>query len=305
MLTSGDYAVRSDRAMLERAVIEERASQRVVTSIKPPAGWHYDDMLDTGRHLIVVFMPDELTKTSLPLVRRYTYTTGEASDLTTAAGLPRPGVPPVWKVSGATVAYSTRRGSDNCLAIADADTLRGRVVECAPRGHYLHVTDLNDTTVTYLRFRKGGCSQLFSRDLRSGRRTELPSVTRCQAFRGASLDGGVVWQEQDPATDIRELATLHARGPRGEQLPPDDRSAAGTLTTCNGWFYWNSQPRGEITETRRWRPGSRVEVVYRTPDDYTVTSAPTCAGRQLHLSRVNGAGADEQQLITANIPQPS
>lgn len=120
-----------------------------------------------------------------------------------------------------------------------------------PGGSTSTVTDLNDVAVTVLQLKKGACLELFAINLASADRTRFLSVEKCQAFRGATLRDGFVWQEQDPATDTRSLATVH--GSHASTVPAKTSNSWSSPTFRTADLAANTRSSRWSCSERRWR----------------------------------------------------
>lgn len=246
---------------------------------------------------------------------RYDLRTGAVTSFASVETLPQTWFPQPFDVEGGRVAYSGRVGGRGCLVVAELATLRGRPVYCsAATGWLPGLPQLAGGTLSVMdnQNSRPHCRHQLVVDVDGGRPTRAAERAPCTPFDGVATAGFTVHTELAPNASNYDRAALVAASRTGPLLPLG-LGAAGSLRVCRGWAYWHirfgSSTEDATEEIRRWRPGSTVQVVYRTPravnNGWVGTTRVSCHGGQLMLARAWTGGGPErgQQILTATAPE--
>jgi hypothetical protein len=233
---------------------------------------------------------------------------GSMTDLDPTTGVPAPGVPPTWSVSGGLLSYPIQRRNRNCVAVIRVATLRTALVDCAPREQYAGWPQVSEETLIYSQYSEApvpGCRRLVAVPLSGGPAEPLPATVECAPFSGVRGPGFTVWGESPPDTELRDVAEMYGLEDGGEVVHLG-QGTTNSQIVCAGWAYWVADSdlrKGDFTEIRRWRPGSHVEIVYLSPPGYPSTATPSCYDSLMTIQRSwTGGGEDHQQLVAATVP---
>lgn len=275
---------------------------RPVLRIAPEPGFVVDSTALSGRHVAWWLVEEGLAKT--PKVRGFLadLRTGRITEVGDAQGVPAPGLPPTWHLAGHRLAYTTQDGENtNCIAVLDLRSMAAHVPFCTERKEQgAGFPRLGGGAVTFNEWtprpRPAGCRRVLT--IGGGSTTAVPARKKCRPFSGVDgVDGTVVWAEQKPYTPSH--AMFFARLPEGKVVRLE-QGRTGTEFWCDGWFYWLGD-KVETAQLRRWRPGSRTEVVYENDPRWLAIHDARCQGDRITLVRFpNGPG--RRELLEAVTP---
>ena len=268
----------------------------VWTHSSPQIGWLLDDAALGDGFVVYVEHEERDGDYALGLID---LASGAETTLEEWGGAPDRHLIPQISVDGHTIAWTTSLDDGrSCVRLLDvaADTTTD-VVCTSDSTEFVGWPHLRERTLTYQLGRGGAdpCPALHQLDVDSDEVPEPLPNRDCRGFQGASSAATSAWFEFDPASGDPFRSPV--KGVLDGEIVQLGAGGAGSLTVCGGYFYWRSETR-DHSEIRRWRPGTDVEVVYRSPEDWFPTTLPTCSGEWVAIDRVyTGVGETIHEVL--------
>ncbi|WP_163510903.1 hypothetical protein [Fodinicola acaciae] len=279
-----------------KVVVRHRAAHR-------SDGWHVEDVFLTAGFAIAVDSDTEPPYAPKPwyVVTRYQLSDGKATPL--ALRPPVSTVDPEVTAGDGHYAYVTDRNGRGCVAVGEVSQVTAAVAYCSPAGWLPGFLGTDPTSVTFVENSErpsttgqpAGCRRLV-RLAFTGAVTRF-SGSPCRQYAGASAGSWSAWSDaSDTDSDVEHSPVVAAVAGTRQRV---DDGMTGSLRTCDGWLYYNHRETPTSVEIRRWRPGSAVEVVYRSPgEELSATTTVSCAdGWVSFMRQYTGSGAPHTDIL--------
>ncbi|AEI11110.1 hypothetical protein Celgi_0590 [Cellulomonas gilvus ATCC 13127] len=202
--------------------------------------------------------------------------------------------------------YLNRPHDDGLVCLDQTSVARPgepTTVECAAEGgriNYVKVAD--DDTLTYMVYPDDGeCGAVHGiTPQQSAALRGVDCISRAVADRNLVAWTGAPETSADGVNYFKSPLRALDEG----RIYDLGETSVGGAAICHGAGYWTTDGAGGPEEVRRWKPGSDIEVIYRSPDknslDSYTTSMPFCGGSTVLIQRIGWTGRSKQELLTSS-----